>query len=60
MCIRDRKLGGLIGAATYQSATWDALLPWLLWGEVVQVGKNVVKGCGLYRLRQTSNVKRHA
>ncbi len=53
---RSQKLGGLIGAATYQSAAWDALLPWLLWGEVVQVGKNVVKGCGLYR--ETSNVKR--
>lgn len=47
---REQRLGGLVGKATYWAETWDALLPWLIWGEVVQVGKNVVKGCGLYRL----------
>lgn len=48
---REQQLGGLVGTAMYYAAAWKALLPWLVWGEVVQVGKNVVKGCGLYRLR---------
>ncbi|GIV67761.1 MAG: CRISPR-associated endoribonuclease Cas6 [Caldilinea sp.] len=47
---REQRLGGLIGKATYWAENWDALLPWLVWGEVVQVGKNVVKGCGVYQL----------
>jgi len=47
---REQRLGGLIGRATYRAENWDALLPWLVWGEVVQVGKNVVKGCGVYRV----------
>ncbi len=48
---RAQNLGGLIGQATYHTRTWESLLPWLVWGEIVQVGKNVVKGCGVYRLR---------
>lgn len=47
---RAQRLGVLIGKAIYQAETWDTLLPWLIWGTVVQVGKNVVKGCGVYRL----------
>lgn len=47
---REQQLGGLVGDAAYQSAQWTPLLPWLVWGEVVQVGKNVVKGCGVYRV----------
>ncbi len=47
---REQQLGGLVGTAMYRAEAWDALLPWLVWGEVVQVGKNVVKGCGLYEL----------
>lgn len=48
---REQKLGGLVGSARYRVQAWETLLPWLVWGQVVQVGKNVVKGCGLYRLR---------
>lgn len=48
---REQQLGGLVGTAVYCAESWDALLPWLVWGKVVQVGKNVVKGCGLYELR---------
>jgi hypothetical protein len=51
---RAQQLGGLVGKACYQAASWDALLPWLVWGEVVQVGKNVVKGCGVYQLLRTA------
>lgn len=39
-------LGGLVGSATFRAPDWRPLLPWLLWGTVVGVGKNVVKGCG--------------
>lgn len=49
---RAQKLGGLIGQAAYHTQTWGPLLPWLIWGEIVQVGKNVVKGCGVYRLQR--------
>ncbi|MFN3982895.1 MAG: CRISPR system precrRNA processing endoribonuclease RAMP protein Cas6, partial [Caldilinea sp.] len=58
---REQRLGGLVGTALYRTDVWAALLPWLVWGEVVQVGKNVVKGCGVYRLQggqqwQSSNI----
>lgn len=47
---RAQQLGGLVGEAVYQTADWSPLLPWLVWGQVVQVGKNTVKGCGVYTL----------
>lgn len=50
---REQQLGGLIGAATYATPTWSPLLPWLVWGQVVQVGKNTVKGCGVYTITTT-------
>jgi CRISPR/Cas system endoribonuclease Cas6 (RAMP superfamily) len=50
---RDQPLGGFVGRAIYQAESldiWRPLLPWLLWGQSTQVGKNVVKGCGWYRI----------
>jgi hypothetical protein len=50
---RPQPLGGFIGRALYQAESldiWRPLLPWLLWGQSTQVGKNVVKGCGWYRM----------
>lgn len=47
---RTQVLGGLVGDAVYHAPDWRPLLPWLLWGVSTQVGKNVVKGCGLFRL----------
>lgn len=49
---RKQQLGGLIGSATYVAADWAPLLPWLVWGQVTQVGKNTVKGCGIYTIAQ--------
>jgi CRISPR/Cas system endoribonuclease Cas6 (RAMP superfamily) len=49
----DQPLGGFVGQALYQAEgtdIWRPLLPWLLWGQSTQVGKNVVKGCGWYRI----------
>ena len=45
---RRQPLGGYVGRATYHGEAWDVLLPWLLWGQSTQVGKNVVKGAGWY------------
>lgn len=47
---RTQQLGGLVGEAVYRTEDWTPLLPWLVWGQVVQVGKNTVKGCGVYTL----------
>ena len=50
---RPQPLGGYVGRAVYQADeldTWRPLLPWLLWGQSTQVGKNVVKGCGVCRI----------
>jgi hypothetical protein len=47
---RAQRLGGLVGEATYHAPDWRPLLPWLVWGQIVQVGKHTVKGCGQYAL----------
>ncbi len=47
---RRQQLSGLLGEAVYAAPDWQPLLPWLIWGQVVQVGKNTVKGCGVYTL----------
>ncbi len=48
---REQKMGGFIGTAVYfaEADTWRALLPWVLWGSVTQVGKNAVKGEGVFK-----------
>jgi hypothetical protein len=45
-------ISGLMGSAYYSAPVevWNELLPWLLWGEFVQVGKDTSKGNGVYRL----------
>ncbi|MCL5997402.1 MAG: CRISPR system precrRNA processing endoribonuclease RAMP protein Cas6, partial [Chloroflexi bacterium] len=45
-------ISGFVGQATYAAPpeVWAPLLPWLLWGQLTQVGKDVVKGNGVYRV----------
>lgn len=43
-------IGGFVGEASYESDQWRALLPWLLWGQLAQAGKNTTKGNGWYRV----------
>ncbi len=47
---RHQPLGGLVGRVVYTAEDWQPLLPWVLWGSVIQVGKNIVKGCGWYEV----------
>lgn len=42
-------LSGFVGRAAYEGDL-GVLLPWLVWGELTHVGKDAVKGCGLYRV----------
>jgi hypothetical protein len=44
-------LGGFVGRAVYRGADWKALLPWLVLGQAVQVGKLTAKGNGVYEIR---------
>lgn len=45
-------LSGFVGRAVFAapSAVWQEILPWLWWGQLVQVGKATVKGNGLVRI----------
>lgn len=53
---RPTPIGGLVGEAVYSAPTevWQELLPWLIWGTITQVGKNAVKGNGVFRISQIS------
>jgi hypothetical protein len=45
-------ISGFVGAADFIAPRggWHALLHWLMWGQLTQVGKDVVKGNGVYEL----------
>ena len=49
---RTTPIGGFVGRANWagERAAIQALLPLLLWGSIVHVGKDTVKGNGLYHL----------
>ncbi|RMF83063.1 MAG: CRISPR system precrRNA processing endoribonuclease RAMP protein Cas6 [Nitrospinota bacterium] len=56
---RAQPLGGFVGRVVYQAPNteiWRPLLPWLLWGQSTQVGKNVVKGCGWYVMESSGAI----
>ena len=46
-------ISGLVGPACYSAPAdvWRELVPWLLWGEIAQVGKDTSKGNGVFRLK---------
>ncbi len=44
-----RPTSGFVGRVVYEDVSL-ALMPWLLLGQGLQVGKNTVKGCGWYRV----------
>ncbi len=47
---RDVPLSGIVGWAIYRSRHWERLLPWLLLGQGVQVGKLATKGNGVFQV----------
>ena len=46
---RSTPIGGFVGRATYEGDL-EPFLPWLVWGQVLHVGKDAVKGNGWYRV----------
>lgn len=46
---RSTPIGGLLGQATFTGDLTE-LLPYLMIGELIHIGKNVVKGSGWYRI----------
>jgi len=42
-------MGGLVGQVTFEG-NLEPFLPWLVWGEIVHVGKDAVKGNGWMRI----------
>jgi hypothetical protein len=47
-------MGGFVGQVTFEG-NLAPFLPWLVWGEVVHVGKDAVKGNGWYEIRCPSS-----
>ena len=47
-------MSGFVGRAVYAAApeVWRALLPWLVWGQLAQVGKDTVKGNGVIAINR--------
>ncbi|MBN2007614.1 MAG: CRISPR system precrRNA processing endoribonuclease RAMP protein Cas6 [Anaerolineae bacterium] len=46
----ESPLGGLVGHVTLQAKDWSPFMPWLIWGQFTHVGKDAVKGNGMYRM----------
>lgn len=44
-------MGGFVGWAVYRARDWQPLLPWLILGQGVQVGKLTAKGNGVFEMR---------
>jgi len=46
---RRTPIGGLVGWARYRAPrdVWAELLPYLVWGSIIHIGKNAVKGDGI-------------
>lgn len=47
-------VSGLVGPAWYSAPleVWRELLPWLMWGEIAQVGKDTSKGNGVFQVKE--------
>lgn len=53
---RFTEIGGLVGGVTW-SGPLGPLLPWLLWGQSLHVGKDAVKGNGWYQVQNARPVE---
>lgn len=50
---RSTPMGGFVGYAVYRSKCWNQLLPFLLLGQGVQVGKLTAKGNGVFQVESS-------
>ena len=48
----ESPISGLVGRVMLQAEDWTPFLPWLLWGQFTHVGKDAVKGNGLYQMEE--------
>jgi hypothetical protein len=46
---REMPMGGFVGRASF-AGSLTALHELLIWGELLRVGKNIVKGAGMYHI----------
>ena len=46
----ESPISGLTGTVMLSAADWAPFWPWLVWGQLVHVGKDAVKGNGQYEL----------
>ncbi|MBN1657486.1 MAG: CRISPR system precrRNA processing endoribonuclease RAMP protein Cas6 [Anaerolineae bacterium] len=55
---RSTPIGGFVGRAQYEATAeaWKALLPYLIWGQEVHVGKNATKGDGWIEITAASQL----
>ena len=47
---RSTPIGGLVGRVILESDDGTPFWPWLVWGQFTHVGKDAVKGNGMYRI----------
>lgn len=45
----ESPISGLVGRVRLAAPDWSPFWPWLIWGQFVHVGKDTVKGNGMYR-----------
>lgn len=55
---RYTEIGGLVGSVVFEGEL-ALLLPWLLWGQSLHVGKDAVKGNGWFRVQDATPVSVH-
>ena len=51
----ESPLGGLVGHVAMQAENWSPFLTWFLWGQFTHVGKDTVKGNGMYAVEWRSD-----
>ena len=51
----ESPISGLAGTVVLSAADWAPFWPWLVWGQLVHVGKDAVKGNGQYELARPAS-----
>ncbi len=48
-------IGGIVGEVVLRSEDWSPFWPWIVWGQFTHVGKDAVKGNGMYDISESTN-----